>query len=287
MLKLVSPNISHKEQWEEIMEEWWDNWRKNPRIFFQDTYDTFLEMLTKVENADDTYNKIPKSNCYFLCLDKKIVWMYVFRHNLNFWDDAVSGWHIGYGIRPSERKKWYGKEWLRLVLNEAKSLWFLSIFISCDDDNTGSVKIIEANGWILEKICLRHEVKTRRYEIDLYVSEKKFLQSLELELLQFETRHNPARLDELLADDFFECGASGDIFGKKECIKSLPQETKEKTIEYREMTVHILSETLAQIRWKAKITHPWNPPKCSFRSSLWRKSENGWQMFFHQGTLME
>jgi len=107
-----------------------------------------------------------------------------------------------------------------------------------------------------ERFAENNGVKKRRYWIDLYQKEKVLLISLELELLSPETRHNPARLDALLADDFLECGASGDIFGKKECLELLPEESKDKTIEHSEMTAHMLSETLAQIRWKAKITHP-------------------------------
>ena len=45
MLQLVEPNISHKEQWEEIMVEWADDWRKNPRIFFHESYESFLDMV--------------------------------------------------------------------------------------------------------------------------------------------------------------------------------------------------------------------------------------------------
>ena len=167
MLHLILPDISHKEQWEEIMREWWDNWRKNPRVFFQESFEKLLEVIDSIKDKDDLKNQIPQSLCYFLCEQDKVIGMYVFRYNLNFWDDAINGWHIGYGIRPTEREKWYGKEWLRLVLEQAKKLWFLNVFISCDDDNIGSVKIIEANGWKLERYTLRHGVKWRRYSISL------------------------------------------------------------------------------------------------------------------------
>lgn len=47
MLKLVTPNISHKEQWEEIIFEWSDSQRR-PRIFFQETFDDFLQNTEKL-----------------------------------------------------------------------------------------------------------------------------------------------------------------------------------------------------------------------------------------------
>ena len=69
---------------------------------------------------------------------------------------------------------------------------------------------------------------------------EELLKNLELELLTFECRHNPARIDELLADDFFECGKTGKMFGKKECLEDLPEE-KEMQRTVTNMFVHMLS----------------------------------------------
>ena len=41
---------------------------------------------------------------------------------------------------------------------------------------------------------------------------EQLLTSLELELLSFDCRHNLVRINELLADDFFECGKTGNMF---------------------------------------------------------------------------
>ena len=79
--------------------------------------------------------------------------------------------------------------------------------------------------------------------------------SLERELLTFDTRHNPSRIDELLADDFFECGKTGTMFGKKECLESLPEEDRAKTFEATDLVVYVLAENLAQIRYFCKIQH--------------------------------
>jgi hypothetical protein len=99
-------------------------------------------------------------------------------------------------------------------------------------------------------------VKKRRYWIDLYREEKESLTQLELELLSFECRHNTDRIEELLADDFFECGKHGDQFGKREVIDSLPKESDGKKFETHEMTVHMLSESNGQIRYLCTIQNP-------------------------------
>jgi hypothetical protein len=81
---------------------------------------------------------------------------------------------------------------------------------------------------------------------------ENLIKNLELELLQFNTRHNYTRINELLADDFFECGKTGKIFGKKECLESLPAEKEKKFIE-RDMNVSLLAENIAKVNYFAEI----------------------------------
>lgn len=71
------------------------------------------------------------------------------RHRLN---DVLLrlGGHIGYAVRPTERRKGYGTETLRLLLPEAKALGINPVLVTCDADNAGSRKIIEANGGVFE-----------------------------------------------------------------------------------------------------------------------------------------
>lgn len=80
------------------------------------------------------------------------------------------GGHIGYGINPKYWRKGYGKLILKLGLEKAKELGLdENILVTCDDDNIGSSKIIEANGGILENKIENNEEDelflTRRYWI--------------------------------------------------------------------------------------------------------------------------
>ena len=71
------------------------------------------------------------------------------RHELN--DDLRRlGGHIGYAIRPSERRRGHGTEFLRLMLPMALELGINPVLITCDADNIGSRRIIERNGGVLE-----------------------------------------------------------------------------------------------------------------------------------------
>ncbi|OGH91392.1 MAG: hypothetical protein A2479_01625 [Candidatus Magasanikbacteria bacterium RIFOXYC2_FULL_39_8] len=62
------------------------------------------------------------------------------------------GGHIGYSIRPSKRKKGYGTHMLALALKKTKRFGLKKVMITCDEDNVGSRKIIQASGGILEDI---------------------------------------------------------------------------------------------------------------------------------------
>ena len=59
------------------------------------------------------------------------------------------GGHVGYDVRPSMRRRGYGTALLRLVLIEARALGIGRARVTCDDDNLGSIKVIERNGGAL------------------------------------------------------------------------------------------------------------------------------------------
>ncbi len=87
------------------------------------------------------------------------------RHELNDRLRQVGG-HIGYSIRPSKRRRGYGSHILRLVLPEAKQLGINPALLTCDDDNTASWKIIEANGGKLENKIELDGKLIRRYWLE-------------------------------------------------------------------------------------------------------------------------
>ena len=71
------------------------------------------------------------------------------RHYLNDYLLNYAG-HIGDGIRPSERRKGYATEMIRLALLECKKLGLRKVLMVCDKSNIASSKSIIKNGGILE-----------------------------------------------------------------------------------------------------------------------------------------
>jgi len=71
------------------------------------------------------------------------------RHELN--DRLLAeGGHIGYGVLAGHRRRGYAREILRQSLVIARSYGADPVLVTCDDDNPGSIAIIEANGGRLD-----------------------------------------------------------------------------------------------------------------------------------------
>lgn len=70
---------------------------------------------------------------------------------LNYHLDFLNMGNIGYGVRPSERRKGYATELLRLLLLKCEEFGMYEVCVSCLRDNVASLKVIRHNGGKLEK----------------------------------------------------------------------------------------------------------------------------------------
>ena len=77
------------------------------------------------------------------------------------------GGHIGYAVRLGEWNKGYGTLMLALSLPHARELGITRCLITCDDDNPGSARVMEKNGFTLadkvENVIDGSPIITRRY----------------------------------------------------------------------------------------------------------------------------
>ncbi len=71
------------------------------------------------------------------------------RHELNDFLREVGG-HIGYDVRPTARRQGHATAMLRAVLPHAHDLGIDPALVTCDNDNIGSIRVIESCGGVLE-----------------------------------------------------------------------------------------------------------------------------------------
>lgn len=148
------------------------------KIYDGYTFEEALERCLNMKNEEyaKSINRVPGKT--FLLIrknDNKIVGTINIRWNLS--EKMLEfGGHIGYGIRPTERRKGYNKIQLYLVLLEAQKLNLDKVMIDCSVDNLGSDKTIKALGGILERCELDESdnTMTNVYWINVDESLKKY-----------------------------------------------------------------------------------------------------------------
>ena len=169
-LKLVKPSIAYKIAYLEMIDEWKMTGEAfTPWVLGEDASD-FSAMILRFENFPKGIGIpegfVPHSTFWLVRNDKKMLGAINIRHTLNPYLARVGG-HIGYGIRPSERRKGYATEMLRLGLFEAKELGISQALVSCDKANIPSAKTIINNGGQLESEIIYEGEMVQRYRIDI------------------------------------------------------------------------------------------------------------------------
>ncbi|MFE9694563.1 GNAT family N-acetyltransferase [Micromonospora sp. NPDC005806] len=88
------------------------------------------------------------------------------RHELNDYLLRIGG-HIGYGIRPSARRRGLATWALGRMLGEARALDLDRVLVTCEAGNVASAKTIERHGGVLEDVRDTELGTVRRYWIKL------------------------------------------------------------------------------------------------------------------------
>jgi len=153
-LYLVKPDLTYFEQYKEMYIEWSTQEHINP-WFFKTQCSTltdfadFIQMLDNCEKANGD-KQYASQTAYFVIDDhNRLIGGASLRHYLTV-DGYNYGGHIGYGVRPSERRKGYGTAILKMVLEEAKALKIYKVLLVALETNFGSNKVIQNCGGILE-----------------------------------------------------------------------------------------------------------------------------------------
>ena len=110
-------------------------------------FDNWLRNIT--DNLNDTK--------LFICSKNNIlIGLLCIRCNLNEKERYIIG-DIGYGVRPTERKKGFASEFMAHGIDLCRKYGMKNIIIGCFKDNIPSAKTIVKNGGILIGECDAYE----------------------------------------------------------------------------------------------------------------------------------
>ncbi|KAF1302858.1 GNAT family N-acetyltransferase [Enterococcus saccharolyticus] len=171
MLNFVRPSLQYKQQildYRQIFEETVESMDGSSFLAQMPSVEAWLAVLEKMRKEQPPVELAPSET--WLIIDKgTLVGMSNLRFRLcNDYLEAFGG-HIGYSVHPNYRKQGYGTQILRATLLEAKKRGMTELLVTCNDNNIGSAKIIEANHGQLEKKVLdtTNQEIIRRYWITL------------------------------------------------------------------------------------------------------------------------
>ncbi|MFC3750317.1 GNAT family N-acetyltransferase [Paenibacillus sp. GCM10012306] len=147
-VRLVSPNSEYQGAYLEFYQEWVDSGEDIvPWVVEKDPNDFAAMLLFLEENRLGLglpEGWVANSTFWLVTEEGQVVGAVNIRHTLTEQGLLVSG-HIGYGIRPTARRKGYATELLKQALVKAQELGIDKALVLCDAVNTGSAKTIANN----------------------------------------------------------------------------------------------------------------------------------------------
>ena len=163
MPELVLPTASVRESFLEAMEEFVAEGAENSQTAawiehnapgWQDpeVFETFCEAVRAdaLEETPRPLAHVPCTTLWWVDGDDYLGRIAI-RHRLTAFLLEVGG-HIGYDVRPTRRREGHATEMLRRSLPWARDLGIDPALVTCDDDNVGSIRVIENAGGELEDV---------------------------------------------------------------------------------------------------------------------------------------
>ncbi len=163
VVRLIEPSIAFETAYREMLQEWLETGEPLIPFVLKNDPEDFATLVAQLEGyksglgIPDTF--VPHSTFWLIDDANDIIGVVNIRHRLT--DSLLKeGGHIGYGIRPLKRKKGYATLILALALLEAQKLGIDKVLVTCDEQNTGSVKtILNNNGVLFERKMINNVPK--------------------------------------------------------------------------------------------------------------------------------
>jgi predicted acetyltransferase len=174
MPELIAPTIRLEATWREAHEEWGPGAHEDGfGLLPSDDVDSptgFATWVTRLAEESDPAAPLGRGRvrCTYRWIVERdqVLGGIALRHELN---DALlhAGGHIGYGIRPSARRRGLATWALGRMLGPARALGLDRVLLVCADGNTASARTIERHGGVLEDVRHTELGLARRYWIEI------------------------------------------------------------------------------------------------------------------------
>lgn len=175
-MKFLLPGPEQEADARDYIQEFWEHGSEINGTGGLDRYlenATYGEWLLKLRADVDIANipegRVPAWTYFYVReADGKIVGMVNIRSALNDFLREEGG-HIGYSVRPTERRKGYATAMLRDTLGFCGAIGLRDVLITCDKGNLASARVIRSCGGVLkdERFSEIYREIVQRYWIKL------------------------------------------------------------------------------------------------------------------------
>jgi predicted acetyltransferase len=174
--ELVAPTLRWEDAWREAHREWGPGSHEDGFGLLPDDdvessagFTAWLARLARQANRSSTL-PAGKVHCTYRWIveDDLVLGGIAMRHELNDFNRHLG--HIGYGIRPSARRRGLATWAMGEMLCGARRLGLNRVLLVCESDNVASAATIERHGGVLDNEHWPEGDGLRRYWIDLTYS---------------------------------------------------------------------------------------------------------------------